>query len=444
MPMRAALKSALRFRADVGYGGRPEKETFADVRVFVDGELVFLAERISLNSTRHFINMPLPENARFLTLMATDGGDGIGHDQVFFGDPRIVPLNEDMATPARIAELEMEIKAMPTPEKVYAVLSEQPPAMHMMERGDPEHSGDEVTPGALACVTMLKPELADRKSSDGERRRALAEWIVSPDNPLTRRVIVNRLWQYHFGTGIVDTPSDFGTGGGLPSHPEMLDWLADEFARRGWSLKAMHKLMVMSGAYRQSSTSIGAEKALAIDAKNRLLWRMNPRRLDAESVRDSVLAVSGKLNGEMFGPGYRDFDYTEEYAPIYKYITPDKPELWRNSIYRFVVRTTAHQFLTTLDAANPANLTPTRNITTTALQSLALLNNDFMQKQAAYFAERVTTEAPDTPAVRAFSLAFARPPSDAERDAAEALVKSRGLTQLCRMLMNANEFVYVD
>ncbi len=169
---------------------------------------------------------------------------------------------------------------------------------------------------------------------------------------------------------------------------------------------------------------------------------MNPRRLDAESLRDAVLAVSGKLNAEMFGPGYRDFDYAEEYAPVYKYITPDKPELWRRSVYRFAVRTTPHQFLSTLDCPNSANLTPARNVTTTALQSLALLNNDFMQKQADYFAGRVKSDP--APIERAFALAFGRKPTAAEMDAAAALVKSSGLTQLCRMLLNANEFVYVD
>ncbi len=454
-PLRAILKSeSLRFQADVGYGGRGEQETFAAVRVFVDGELVFLTERISAKSGRLFVNVTLPAGAKFLTLMATDGGDGISHDQVFFGDPRIaaaepaapteVMLAERAALKSRLAECEHELAAQPTPPKVYAVVSETPAVVNVLLRGDPEQPRETVAPAALSLVAALKPELADGDSPEGERRRALAAWITSPANPLTRRVIVNRLWHYHFGTGLVDTPSDFGAGGGKPSHPELLDWLAEELVAQGWSLKAMHRLLVTSATYRQQSAHVQSN---ASDTGNRLLWRMNPRRLDAESVRDAVLAVSGKLNREPFGPGYRDFDYTEAYAPVYQYLTADKPELWRRSIYRFVVRTTPQQFLTTLDCANPANLTPARNITTTALQSLALLNNAFMQQQAGYFAERVTSEIGDDAVAqikRAFALAFGRAPTAAEAESALGLVQASGLPQLCRMLFNANEFVYVD
>ena len=186
--------------------------------------------------------------------------------------------------------------------------------------------------------------------------------------------------------------------------------------------------------------------AATVDAANRLLWRGPARRLDAESVRDSILAVSGKLNREMHGPGFRDFDYKEEYAPVYSYKTPDSPDLWRRSIYRFIVRTTPHQLLTTLDCANPSNLTPARNVTTTALQSLALLNNDFLLRQSAYFAERVKAGAstPGAQAALAFALAFSRQPEAEEKEAATALITRRGLPELCRMLFNANEFVFVD
>jgi hypothetical protein len=178
-----------------------------------------------------------------------------------------------------------------------------------------------------------------------------------------------------------------------------------------------------------------------------LLWRQNPRRLDAESTRDAVLAVSGKLNLAAGGPGWRDFKYTEAYAPIYQYVTADTPELWRRSIYRFVVRTTPHQFMTTLDCPNPANLTPARTATTTALQALTLSNNEFMLQQARHFAARVEREAGADPAaqtIRVFQLAFARPPNQAELTAARDLVRTDGVFSLCRMVLNANEFVYVD
>jgi hypothetical protein len=210
----------------------------------------------------------------------------------------------------------------------------------------------------------------------------------------------------------------------------------------------MHRLICTSHAYRQRSVDVPeAAAALAIDADNRLLWRQSPRRLDAESLRDATLAVTGCLNPEMHGPGYRDFDYEEAYAPIYRYITPDSPELWRRSIYRFIVRSTPHSFMTTLDCPNPANLTPARIETTTALQSLALMNNDFMLRQAGHFAKRLEREAGTDPAAqvrRGFALAFTRAADDAELAAAVALVESQGLAQLCRMLFNANEFVSVD
>jgi hypothetical protein len=315
-------------------------------------------------------------------------------------------------------------------------------------RGNPEALGDEVSPGTLSAIAALPPSFGDASLPEGERRRALADWITSPANPLTPRVIANRLWHHHFGTGLVDTPSDFGLGGGQPSHPELLDWLAAEVAARKWSLKAMHRLICTSHAYRQRSIDVPeAAAALAIDADNRLLWRQSPRRLDAESLRDATLAVTGCLNPEMHGPGYRDFDYEEAYAPIYRYITPDSPELWRRSIYRFIVRSTPHSFMTTLDCPNPANLTPARIETTTALQSLALMNNDFMLRQAGHFAKRLEREAGTDPAAqvrRGFALAFSREPDNAELTAAVALVESQGLAQLCRMLFNANEFVSVD
>ena len=453
-PMRAALQSGvLKFSSDLAYGGRSEQETSAAVRVLVDGELIFLNERLTPKSGRVYVNVTLPESARFITLMATDGGDGISHDQVFFGDPRIAPATPPVLTAeqkseletqkSKLTETEKELSSIPTPAKVYAVLSEQPAAVNVLLRGDTEQPREVVAPAALSLVTALPPALASDKSSEGERRLALAKWITSPENPLTRRVIVNRLWQHHFGIGLVDTPSDFGMGGGLPSHPELLDWLAEEFAAQEWSLKAMHRLIVTSATYRQQSS----EPLPATDSANRLLSRMNPRRLDAESLRDAVLAVSGKLNREMFGPGYRDFNYTEAYAPVYEYTTADKPELWRRSVYRFIVRTTTQQFLTTLDCANPANLTPTRNITTTALQSLALMNNEFMLQQAGYFAERVKEEAGNDVTAqinRAFDLAFGRLPTPQEAASATDLLSAGGLTQLCRMLFNANEFVYVD
>ncbi len=463
----AALREAgapaeLKFTATAGYFGQTPQNG-ASFHVYVDGESKASRKNIGRDDGGIAVEVPLPATARFLTLMSTDGGNGIGHDQICFTDAWLVPAqppamsDEDKTELARLqqrrTELEKQLASLPTAAKVYAIVTETPPPVKLLQRGDPEQPGEDVLPVSIACVSGLPPELGTAQSSDADRRKAFAEWVTSPANPLTRRVIVNRLWHHHFGTGLVETPSDFGVGGSLPSHPELLDWLAEELLAQRWSLKSMHRQICTSAAYRQQSATRGAAsnesaaQALRVDAGNRWLWRTNARRLDAESLRDATLAVSGKLNRTMSGPGYRDFEYQEEYAPVYRYITPDSPDLWRRSVYRFVVRTTTHQFLTTLDCPSPANLVPARNTTTTALQSLALLNNDFMLRQSGYFAERVQTEAePDPKSLvhRAFRLAFGRIPSAAESTAAETLVQSRGLTQLCRMLLNANEFVYVD
>jgi hypothetical protein len=439
----------------VGYGGRTP-EAGADYFVFIDGRLEAQG-RIGADDGGTPLDIALPADATFLTLIATDAGNSISHDQVIFGDARIegeaAALSDDerrrlAAAEARLAGLEQQLKSLQPPAAVFGPAAESAPVVKVHLRGNPETLGDEVGPGGLSLMAGLPARFGDATLPEGERRRALAAWITAPENPLTPRVIANRLWHHHFGTGIVDTPSDFGAGGGVPSHPALLDWLAAEIVARGWSLKTMHRLICTSHAYRQRSVDVPhAAAARAVDAGNRLLWRQNPRRLDAESLRDATLAVTGCLNPEMHGPGFRDFDYEEAYAPIYRYVTADAAPLWRRSIYRFIVRSTPHSFLTTLDCPNPANLTPARLETTTALQSLALMNNDFMLRQAGHWATRLEQEAGPDPAAqvrRAYAVALAREPDAAEIAAALGLVEARGLVQFCRMLFNANEFVYVD
>jgi len=186
---------------------------------------------------------------------------------------------------------------------------------------------------------------------------------------------------------------------------------------------------------------------IAVDVDNRLLWRMNPRRLEAEAVRDSALAVSGTLNSQMFGPGYCDFDYQEAYAPVYTYKITDSPEFWRRSVYRFIVRTTPQKFMTALDCPDPASLTPKRNVTTTVLQSLALFNNEFMLQRSSHFAERVKNESGSdlTSQVQtAFHLAFGRSAQSEELKFSQQLLKKHNLFHLCRVLLNTNEFVHID
>lgn len=453
--------TSLRFETQVGYFGQTPKRG-AQVFVLLDGKIAFQAEAIGRDDGLKDVSVELPESARFLTLMATDAGNEISHDQVCFVDARLTAPRNELTDEQRqqmaqltgqVDDLQKQISEIPEVARMYGIVTEQPPEMHVMLRGNPEAPGDPVPPGTISCVASAKFSLDGAAAeSEAARRRALAEWIASADNPLNRRVIVNRLWQHHFGVGLVDTPSDFGQGGGSPSHPELLDWLANELLKHNWSLKAMHRQICLSATYRQSSIRTEQTRnAMTKDSSNRLLWRQNPRRLDAESVRDAVLTVSGRLNREMFGPGYRDFEYQEEYAPVYTYITADKPELWRRSIYRFIVRTTPDQFLTTMDCPNAANLTPTRNVTTTALQSLAMWNNEFILKQAQYFAERLKTESGNESThdakhqvQRAFQIALGREATLDEATAAVELVADAGLVEFCRQLLNANEFVYVD
>lgn len=432
---------AMRLTGLVGFGASKEAAASkADFTIFVDAELKFQKLQLRKDETAA-LDLEVPAKAKTLTLIATDGGDGIGSDLLFIGDPKLVPeIADTRLTEADAAQLkqlraeaqklEKALQAIPESQKVYAILSDpKPPVIKVQRRGNPEDEAQEVTPGAFAWAKHMPPNFGDNNTPESKRRLALANWITHPDNPLTARVIVNRLWHHHFGQGLVNTPSDFGIGGSPPSHPELLDYLARELITHGWSLKHVHKLIVTSKAYRQRSVG-----SVPSDGSNRLVWRQNPRRLDAETLRDTVLAVSGKINLVRGGPGYRDFNYTEAYAPIYDYITPDKPELWRRSIYRFIVRTTPHQFMTTLDCPDPANFTPARAQTTTALQALTLSNNEFMLQQARHLADRAKTPE------RAFKLCFQRDATQEELTAAESL----DLFSLCRMLMNSNEFVYVD
>jgi hypothetical protein len=345
-----------------------------------------------------------------------------------------------------IASLEAELAALPEVELTYAVVTEAPPPMHVLNRGDTESPGEEVAPAALSALNGLSAELAAADASDGERRLALARWLTDPANPLTARVMVNRLWHYHFGRGIVGSPGDFGFNGERPSHPELLDWLASEFQQRDWSIKEIHRLIMLSSTYQQSARH--GEKAAAIDADNRLLWRANRRRLSAEEVRDSILAVSGQLDLTMGGPADKWFRYQFRKSPIYDYFDASfQPNRWRRSVYSFIVRSTPDPFLDVLDFPVPTSCTPARNSTNTPLQSLSLLNDRFVIQQADHFAQRLK-DAHEKDVRRqvtmAYRLAFAREASESEVDRARHFIEKRGLPQLCRALFNANEFLYVD
>jgi hypothetical protein len=344
----------------------------------------------------------------------------------------------------RRALLERRLQEITRPALVYAGrFAPSAPTTRLLQRGDPLKPGEVVAP---AAVSALGPPLRlPPGAGEPERRRALAGWITDRRNPLTARVLVNRLWQHHFGRGIVDTPSDFGRNGGSPSHPELLDWLASELTDNGWRMKPIQKLIVLSATYRQAGDS--RPEALKADADCRLLWRHVPRRLEAEPLRDAVLAVSGNLDASMGGPGFDLFEPNGNYVKVY---TPKKefgPAEWRRLVYQSRPRMHPDDTFGPFDCPDGGQIAPRRTRSTTALQSLALLNSRFMTQQSAMFAARLEREAGSEPASRvrlAFSLAFQRPPTEAEERAALALVQVYGLPTLCRALLNANEFVFVD
>lgn len=449
-----------RLKGQLGYFGQTARDG-ACVLLLVDGKIIFRCECLGRDDGPQSMDLVLPEEGRFLTFIVTDLGKDISHDQVCFINTRLERARtlsseqeiEQQTQRAEIASqikaVEQQLEAIQDVEQVYAVLSESPPEVHVLSRGDTEQPRDLVSPGSLTCLAGLTPFSLDASSSDFQRRLALANWITDSANPLFARVMVNRLWQQHFGVGIVATPSDFGLGGTSPTHPELLDWLASYFKQNRYSMKAMHRLICNSATYRQRS-SFHPDKehatAFAQDASNRWLWRQNVRKLDAESTRDAILAASGRLETTMYGPGFREFDYKEEYAPVYSYIAKDEPATSRRSIYRFRVRTTPNPWMASLDCPNSANLTPTRNVTTTALQSLAMLNDEFVLQQSVHLAKRVEAASADQEAQIGFAwqLLMGRKPSMAESEASRELVQKRGLPTFCRYLFNSNEFVSVD
>ena len=290
---------------------------------------------------------------------------------------------------AELSAVDRELKSLPAPQWVYSAanyfdpqgtftFAVTPRPVTVLQRGSVESPGPAAGPGALSCVRPLESRFSVEANGEGARRAALARWIVSPDNMLTWRSIVNRVWHYHFGAGIVDTPSDFGRMGSLPTHPELLDWLAVTFRDGGGSLKQLHKLIVMSAAYRQSSADVPAYAK--VDGGNQYLWRFNRQRLDAESVRDAVLAVSGKLDLTMGGPSAEQFLFKDDHSPVYDYarFDVDSAPSYRRSIYRFLVRSAPDPLMDRLDCPDASLTTARRNTTITAIQALALLNNPLL------------------------------------------------------------------
>ena len=345
-----------------------------------------------------------------------------------------------------LLELREELGAIPAPGLVHSATIRASGPTHVLIRGAVDQPGKIVGPGGLECVGGLPARFdLSEGASEGVQRRAMAEWIANAANPLFSRVIANRVWQGHFGRGFVSNPSDFGYNGGQPSHPELLDWLASELVSSGWSLKALHKRILMSRTYRQASGFDGA--AASQDAENRLLWRFPPRRLDGEAVRDAMLAVSRDLNREFHGPSFRPFEFGEQRGSLKNYVltSDDSPAQRRRTVYRMNVITGGDPMLEALDCPLPSTKTPQRRSTTTALQALSLMNNAFVQQRARGFAARLRREAPDLDSQvrRAFELALGRSPGQGEMAASRDLAERVGLETLCWGLFNTSEFLYV-
>ncbi len=336
------------------------------------------------------------------------------------------------------------IKPLPTVWAGNFVQPEKP--THLAVGGDPNKPADEVVPASFAKLPKEVPAYAlTSKTPEAERRHELAKWICHPDNPLTLRVLANRVWHYHFGTGIVNTPSDFGYMGGKPSHPELLDFLASRLKKHSWKWKPLHREILLSKTYRQSADY--RKEAASIDADSRLLWRVPPRRLSAEEIRDSILTIAGKLNlNAAGGPGFRLYKFTQDNVCTYFPLDHHGPETWRRAVYHQNPRAATMDLLTDFDCPDPALATPRRATTTTPLQALTLMNHSFTTEMAGFFAARLEQDAEDIAGRvnSAFQLAFGRPPTEHEREAAVKVVRDFGLPALTRTLLNSNELIYVN
>lgn len=328
------------------------------------------------------------------------------------------------------------------PQTYAASFSDAPADTRRLRRGDPMQPAEPVDPVVPA---VLRNERSSNAPNDEfQRRQRLAEHLTQPDHPLTARVMVNRIWQHHFGTGIVETSSDFGRMGAEPSHPKLLDWLALELVDNQWSMKHLHRLIVTSTTYMQSSEP--RREAFAVDADCRLLWRYPPRRLDAEAIRDSILLISGKLNRQMYGRG---FDFFNRRGGLSDY-TPKETfdaDGWRRMIYAHKIRMQAVDVFGSFDCPDAGQMTPRRNRSITPIQSLGLFNSPFVVRQAEFFAQRLQSRSSgdlDAAVELAFEMALSRPPTREEASALISLAREAGLGQVCRVIFNTSEFVYVN
>jgi hypothetical protein len=356
--------------------------------------------------------------------------------------------------------IDRELAALPAQRLVYCGThtftpdgsfspAKAPRPIHLLKRGDIRSPGPLVQPGTLSCLPDLDHGLSLTNPDDeGSRRAALARWLVDSRNGLFFRSIVNRIWQHHFGRGLVDTPNDFGRMGTTPSHPELLDWLARALQENGGSLKQIHRLIVTSAVYRQSCKHNPA--FAEVDGDNRYLWRMNRHRLDAESIHDAVLQISGKLDLAMGGPSVKQFIQTPgvHVTPNVDYVNfdPDNRGQYRRSIYRFIFRTLPDPFMESLDCPDGSQLTPARGASITPLQALSMLNDKVIIRQSEHIAARAMERTSDDEkaVLLVYQWILGREPTAKERQAVSGYARRDGLANACRMLLNSNEFIFVD
>ena len=336
--------------------------------------------------------------------------------------------------------LERAIAGAVASQHAFAGIFRKPDRIHLLRRGDPEQPGPEVSP---AVPEVLGTVRLPADAPEPQRRHALANWLTQPNAPLIARVMVNRIWQGHFGTGLVDTPSDFGRTGSRPSHSGLLDWLAREFIANGGSAKHLHRLIVLSSTYRQSSSH--RKEAAALDADARLLWRYPARRLDSEPIRDAMLTVSGELNRQRGGRGFDLFDQRGGLSG-FKPVESFSAEGLRRMIYSHKVRREPESVFGAFDCPDAGQSTSRRRESTTPIQALNLWNSRFTLERSSAFARRVRQEAgarPQNQVQRAFLLALSRPATPAEEHEALEALRGQDLEVLCRALLNSNEFLFI-
>jgi Protein of unknown function (DUF1553)/Protein of unknown function (DUF1549) len=356
--------------------------------------------------------------------------------------------DEQQARTKRIEEIQDNMPAPPPGLQSMSDDMAHKSEIHLLARGDYQNKGEAV---GMRPLGVLLPDGAPELQQDTQHPRAeLAKWIVQPDNPLTARVMVNRIWQFHFGRGIVATPNDFGRMGVRPTHPELLDYLANEFVQSGFSVKHVQRLILNSNAYRQASSTVNST-AMEKDPENKLLWKFNRRRLEAEEIRDAMLAVSGTLNEKQGGPSVIvPIDQTlvsALYKPSQWAVTKDPSEHSRRSVYLFAKRNLRLPFMEVFDAPDTLVSCPRRESSTHAPQALELLNGDLANRQADLLAKRLETEVGPDPRKQvdlAYHLIAGRAPSLKEMQQSVAFLKTQSRREFALAVLNLNAFLYVN